>query len=88
MRFKQFEIRNSTDIHNVLFKYRFELVKWANDNSYCWTIGYLEYTKKDNTFEFESCGLRYLTDRIDGLEEWLIKWCELKEIEFLYEEEK
>ena len=39
MRFKQFEIRKPSLIGNPptedYFKYNFDLVKWANDNSHC-----------------------------------------------------
>ena len=92
MRFKQFEIRRPTFIGagpgEEYFKYNFDVVRWADDNSHCWSIGHLEYDKKEGGFEFSSIGLRYLQDREIGLEEWLLKWCELKEIEYEYEEEK
>lgn len=91
MRFKQFEIRKPTFLGNPpsedYFKYNFDVVKWADDNSHCWSIGHLEYDRKEPGFEFRSVGLRYLRDREDGLEEWLSKWCELKELEYQYEEE-
>ena len=90
MRFKQFEIRKpnllcqpSTEDY---YKYNFDLVKWADDNSYCWSIGFLTYNHIELCFEFASVGTRYLEDREDGLEEWLLKWCELKETEYRYEE--
>ena len=90
MRFKQFEIRKPTLIGNPptpdYYRYNFDIVKWANDNSHCWSIGHLEWNKKEPCFEFRSCGTRYLTYRQDGLEEWLLKWCELKEIEYNHEE--
>ncbi len=91
MRFKQFEIRKPTLCGNPptedYYKYHFDIVKWADDNSHCWSIGHLEWDRKGLYFEFRSCGLRYLQHREDGLEEWLLKWCELKEIEYRYEEE-
>lgn len=91
MRFKQFEIRKPTFIGNPptedYHKYNFDIVKWADDNSYCWVIGMLKWNKKEPCFEFESVGTRYLRDREDGLEEWLLKWCELKELEYDYEDE-
>lgn len=91
MRFKQFEIRKPTFLGNPptedYYEYNFDIVKWADDNSYCWSIGSLEWNKKEPCFEFKSVGTRYLEFREDGLEEWLLKWCELKEIEYGYEEE-
>ena len=92
MRFKQFEIRKPLFFGDPpkgdYFKYNFDLVKWANDDLHCWSIGHLEYDKKESGFEFRSCGLRYLEYREDGLEEWIIKWCELKELEYRYEVEE
>ena len=91
MRFKQFEIRKPTLCGNPptndYFKYHFDLVKWADDNSHCWSIAAIEWVKEDEYFAFDSCGLRYLKHREDGLEEWLLKWCELKEIEYRYMED-
>ena len=91
MRFKQFEIKKPLLIGNSTAKdcckYKFDLVKWADDNSYCWSIGFLRWNKKEHGFDFESVGTRYLEYRQDGLEEWLLKWCEMKEIEYRYEDE-
>ena len=91
MRFKQFEIRKPTFIGDPptpeYYKYNFAVVVWAEDNSHCWSIARLRWNKKEPCFEFESVGTRYLTYRQDGLEEWLLKWCELKEIEYIHEDE-
>lgn len=91
MRFKQFEIRKPSFIGDPptedYYKYNFSIVKWADDNSHCWVIGRLKWDKKEPCFDFESVGTRYLQDREDGLEEWLLKWCELKETEYRYEED-
>ena len=89
MRFKQFEIRKPTCCFTPTpdyLKYNFDLVKWPDDNKHCWSIGNLEWVEELSDFEFRSCGLRYLQYREDGLEEWLLKWCELKKIEFIYQE--
>lgn len=92
MKFKNFEIRKPTFLGNPpsedYYKYNFDLVKWSDDNSSCYSIGGLQYNKKEENFEFKSCGLRYLEYREDGLEEWIMKWCELKKIEYAYEEEE
>ena len=86
MRFKQFEIRKPTFLvepkDKDYYKYNFDLVKWADDNSHCWSIGSLKWNKKNDCFEFESYYLRYLQHREDGLEKWIIKWCELKALEY------
>lgn len=90
MRFKQFEIRQYTHFYipsmEDEYKHHFEILKWAYDNSHCWVIGFLKWNKKEFGFDFESVGTRYLEDREDGLEEWLLKWCEWKTIEYKYEE--
>ena len=97
MRFKNFEIRKCTFVGDPptpdYHKWNFDLVKWDkwNDNGvekdYCYSIGRLEYDRKEPGFEFRSIGTRYLEHREDGLEEWLLKWCEMKEVEYRYEEE-
>ena len=90
MRFKQFEIRKPTFMGlpptDDYCEYNFSVVKWADDNSHHWVIGHLTWNKKEPCFEFKSCGTRYLQYREDGLEEWLLKWCELKELEYKYKE--
>ena len=96
MRFKNFEIRKCTFVGDPptpdYHKWNFDLVKWEkhreSDSEYCFSIGHLEWNRREPCFEFRSCGLRYLKYREDGLEEWLLKWCELKEIEYRYNEEE
>ena len=79
---------------------KFDLVKWQEHEPYevtdwqtgekklntknCFSIATLWWNNKEPCFEFESIGLRYLEHREDGLEEWLLKWCELKEFEILH----
>ncbi len=96
MRFKNFEIRQCTFLGDPptpdYHKWNFDLVKvqeWstAECESY-FTIGTLRYDKREGCFKFESCGLRYLANRKDCLEEWLLKWCEMKEVEYRYMEEE
>ena len=92
MRFKQFEIRKCTFLGDPptpdYHKWNFDLVKWSDDNSHCCSIAHLEWNRKEPCFEFSSCGTRYLRHREDGLEEWLLKWCEIKEIEYKYSDEE
>ena len=84
MTFKNFEIRKPTLLGKPptedYYKYNFDLVKWSPDYSYCWSIGHLEYNRREPCFEFKSYGLRYFRDREDGLEEFILKWCELQTI--------
>ena len=95
MRFKNFEICKCSFIGEPptpdYHKYNFDLVKWdvevidGVEKEYCFSIGHLEWDRKEHGFEFRSCGTRYLRYREDGLEEWLLKWCEMKAWEYNYE---
>ena len=91
MRFKQFEIRKPTLLvepeDEDYYKYNFDIVKWDDDNKYCFVIGMLRWVEREFCFAFESVLTRYLEYREDGLEEWLLKWCELKIIEYKYDED-
>lgn len=96
MRFKNFEIRKYTFIGDTptpdYHKWNFDLVKWEkykeSDSEYCFSIGHLKWDRKNMLFDFSSTGTRYLEYREDGLEEWLLKWCELKKVEYRYMEEE
>ena len=82
----------------------FDLVKWQEHKPYevtdletgekklstenCFSIARLRWNDREPCFEFESIGLRYLENREDGLEEWLLKWCKLKEFEITYDNSK
>ena len=72
VKFKDFEIRGEGD--------KYELVKWQGKG--CFVIGWLEWDRKNECFSFRSCGLRYLQYRENGLAEWLLAWCKMKEIEY------
>ena len=72
VRFKSFEIRGEGD--------KYELVKWQGKG--CFVVGWLEWNRKDECFSFRSCGLRYLQYRENGLAEWLLAWCKMKEVEY------
>lgn len=89
MRFKQFEIRKPTLLGEPstedYYKYNFDIVKWSDDDTWCFSIGTLKWNKKENYFNFKSIGIRYLEEREDGLEEWLVAWCQLKSFEYEYE---
>lgn len=81
-KFNKFEIRK---IGNA-----YEIVKWNENNSFhstCFTVGYLIWDKKNEGFDFKSCGIRYLQHREEGLEEWILAWCKMKEIEYKYKED-
>ena len=87
-----FQIRQPTYLDGHFEPYRFDLVKWEEHEPYevtdfytgekkmstrcCFTIGTLVWDKKEAYFEFKSCGLRYLEHRIDGLEKFILDFCE------------
>lgn len=84
MNFKDFEIRRTNND-----KYNFELVKWrADDNSpYCFVVGILTYDAKNETFHFESVGLRYFEYYQKGLNDFIFRWCELEQLIIKAEED-
>ena len=94
MKFKNFEIRRPICLGEKsedYYKYNFDLVKQDKDKDgkdYCYSIAFLRWNPKELDFKFESVGTRYLEYRENGLEEWLLKWCELKKIEFGFDEEE
>ena len=83
--------------------YKFDLVKWetaapfeATDpytgekvikTEYCFSIGALIWNPKEEEFNFESCGLRYLAHRIDGLEIFIMDFVEMMKKELCDDEE-
>lgn len=48
----------------------------------CFSIGFLTWNEKECGFEFESCGLRYFEYRIDGLEKFILDFCEKQKEKF------
>ena len=76
---------------------KFDLVKWEDHESHevidfytgkkkmstrsCFTVATLIWDEKEPGFEFESCGLRYLEYRVDGLEKFILDFCEMMEKE-------
>ena len=92
-----FQFRSPTYLDGHFEPYEFDLVKWKEcepeevidfitgekkiQTRYCYSVGKLIWDKNEQAFTFESVGLRYLTDRVDGLEEWILKFCEEMEKE-------
>lgn len=92
-----FQFRAPTYLDGHFEPHEFDLVKWVDcepykaidlytgknkiSTRYCFTIGTLTWDKKECGFDFESCGLRYLEHRIDGLEKFILDFCEMMEKE-------
>lgn len=79
MRFKDFEIRPVRSIDGVINTKRFELVKWYRPE-HCFVVAWLEWDAKEPCFDLISVGLRLLENWIDGLDKFIIKWCEMTEV--------
>lgn len=86
MQFKDFEIRPCKSLDGVIDPKRFEVVKWYEHEPYihspitntrsCYTVAWLEYDNKDGCWELKSASLRLLENWVDGLDKFIIKWCE------------
>lgn len=93
MQFKDFEIRPVKSIDGVTDPKRFELVKLydhelqgvtnlrtgkvENRARSCFVVAWLEWNAKEPCFELASVGLRLVENWVDGLDEFIIKWCEM-----------
>lgn len=87
MMFKNFEIRPVKSLDGVVDTKRFELVKWWEHEPYihgsstntrsCYVVAWLTWDAKEQGFDLESVGLRLVKDWIDGLDQFILKWCEM-----------
>ena len=90
MQFKDFEIRPVKSLDGVIDPKRFELVKWYDHEPYvhgeststrsCYVVAWLEWNDKEPWFELVSVGLRLVKNWADGLDKFIIKWCEMAEV--------
>ena len=90
MQFKDFEIRTVKSLDGVIDPKRFELVKWYDHEPYihgeststrsCFVVAWLEWNAKEPCFELTSVGLRLVENWADGLDKFIIKWCEMAEV--------
>lgn len=95
MRFGDFEIRPVTQIDGTIRPDWYELIKWYKSkepmevtdgrtgekrmqDTFCFVVAFLSIGK-DNEWEFRSVGLRYLENRIEGLDEYILAYCKLIE---------
>lgn len=83
--------------------YKFDLVLWQDHKPYevvdiytgkkkmsnrsCFSVAQLNWDTKDHCFDFRSIGLRYLQYRIDGLEKFILDFCETMEKQLYPSEE-
>ena len=90
MKFKDFEIRPVKSLDGVIDTKRFELVKWYDHEPYvhgeststrsCFVVAWLEWNDKEPCFELKSVGLRLVENWVDGLDQFIIRWCEMAEV--------
>ena len=90
MKFKDFEIRPVKSLDGLIDTKRFELVKWYDHEPYvhgeststrsCFVVAWLEWNDKEPCFELTSVGLRLVENWADGLDKFIIKWCEMAEV--------
>ena len=90
MKFKDFEIRPVKSLDGVIDTKRFELVKWYDHEPYvhgkststrsCFVVAWLEWNDKEPCFELTSVGLRLVENWAEGLDKFIIKWCEMAEV--------
>ena len=96
MQFKDFEIRSVKSIDGVIDPNRFELVKWYEheptpvrnmrtgekmiSTRSCFVVAWLEWNDKELDFDLKSVGLRLVENWVDGLDKFIIKWCEMAEV--------
>lgn len=97
-----FQIRQPVYLDGHFEPYKFDLVKWEEHAPYeaidgytgkkkmctrsCFTIGTLTWDDRESGFEFESCGLRYFKHRMEGLEQFIMDFCETMERQLLGDE--
>ena len=97
-----FQFRAPAYLDGHFEPHKFDLVKWEDHEPYevidwvtgekrmstrsCFSIGFLTWDTKEHDFDFESCGLRYLEHRVDGLEKFILDFCEMMRKE-LYKED-
>lgn len=79
MQFKDFEIRPVKSLDGVIDPKRFELVKWR-EPGHCFVVAWLEWNDKEPCFELTSVGLRLVENWVDGLDKFIVKWCEMAEV--------
>ena len=92
-----FQFRAPIYIDGHFEPYEFALVKWEEceprevtdwhtgekkiSTRNCFSIARLVWSPEKESFKFESVGLRYLAYRIDGLEKFILEFCETMEMQ-------
>lgn len=88
MLFKNFEVRPYKDINGKVVEDKYELVKWREKDSrgkpHCFVVGFLEYNAKEPCWNFRGCGLRYQEHYESGLNEFILKYVDILNLQKKY----
>ena len=77
MRFKNFEIRSSgADAYGDKDPTLYELVKWYKPE-HCYVVAWLRWDSKEPCWDLQSVGLRLVHDWVEGLDKWILAWCDM-----------
>ena len=92
-----FQFRSPTYVDGHFELYRFSLIKWyehcpieaidfytgekSKKTRSCFVVGTLIWNARDKSFNFESCGLRYFENHINGLEKFILDFAAMKKKE-------
>lgn len=76
MKFKDFEIRPFKAMDGVINPKRFELVQWYKPDT-CYVVAWLTWDDDGKYWSIESVAMRLMENWADGLDQFIIKWCEM-----------
>ena len=88
----KFEIKPTQFLDGHTDPNSFDLIKWYNHKPMkvlsitqqkeivttrsCYSVATLRYNEKEPCWEIESVGMRLMEDWEDGLDKYILKWCE------------
>lgn len=74
IRWKHFEIRPRVwykDGKKFGEDFNFDLVKWSEDFSHCWSIAHINWDSHEPCYEIHSIGMRLMDDWEEGLQTFI-----------------
>ena len=99
-----FQIREPVFLTGKKDPYMFDLVNWEAHNPIevtelstgkkkistrsCFTVGTIRWDTREPGFEFESCGLRFLENYVEGLNQFVLDFCEKQKPKMIKRMEK
>lgn len=76
MKFKDFEIRPVKAMDGSVDPCKYELVQWYKPDT-CYVIAWLTWSDNEKYWGIESVGMRLMENWRDGLNRFIVKWCEM-----------